>query len=103
MRERIGALGEFINQGLKKKINFKAIKMHSVHRGHLFSFGAEDYIVGDNKAEVEGIAIDLSYKKAEDYPPKLAKRYTHRKYQKASEKTPVAVVFKGKKYFIIKL
>ncbi len=103
MKERIGALGEFINEGLNKKINFKGIKAHSLYRGFLFSYASDDYIVGEKKAEVEGIAIEMSIKKSYDYPPKLAKKYTHRKYQKAHEKKPVQVTFKGKKYFIIKL
>ncbi len=103
MKERIGALGEFINEELNKKINFKGIKSHSIFRGFLFSYGSDDYIVGEKKAEVEGVAIEMSIKKAHDYPPKLAKKYTHRKYQKAHEKNPVSIIFKGKKYFIIKL
>ncbi len=103
MKERIGALGEFINEELNKKINFKGIKSHSIFRGFLFSYGSDDYIVGEKKAEVEGVAIEMSIKKAHDYPPKLAKKYTHRKYQKAHEKNPVSIIFKSKKYFIIKL
>lgn len=103
MKDRIGALGEYINKKLGKKINFKNIKMHSIHRGFLFAFGADDYIVGNKLSEVEGVAVDLSYKKGEDYPPKLAKKYTHRKYQKAKDKKAEEIVFKGKKYYIIKL
>jgi hypothetical protein len=103
MSDRMSALGEYINKGLGRKINFKGIKMHPIYRDALFSFGTDDYIVGEKASEVNGIAFELSTKRGEDYPPKLAKKYTHKKYQKAKEKKAEEIVFKGKKYFIIKL
>jgi len=103
MEERITALGEYINQGLGKKINFKGIKSHPVARGFLFSYGTDDYIISEKNDEVLRVAFELSQKKASDYPSKLAKKYTHRKYEKANTKKPESIVLKGKKYFIIKL
>ncbi len=101
MKDRIMALGLFINERLGKNINFKQIKGDSIYRGVLFSCMKEDYLISDKKSEVINTISIMSHKKAEDYPQKLVKKYTHTKFRKIRERKPIEYKVKGKSYFII--
>ena len=96
-------LGEYLNKKEGRKIDFKNIKKHTLYRDNLFSYGGEDYIISGNREEIQNLLITFSQRKAEDYPPKLAKKYTHKKYVKAKEKKPEEFKLADKKYFVIKL
>jgi len=103
MKDRIMALGLYINERLGKNINFKQIKGDPVYRGVLFIYKNEDYLVSDRKSEVIDTIVTMSRKKPEDYPQKMVKRYTHTKFKKIRERKPVEFKVKGKSYFIIKM
>ena len=99
----IRVLGEYINKKEGRKINFKEIKSHPFYKGNLFSFGSNDYVVSSKKDEIIRILENMSSKKMEDYPPKFAKKYTHRKFLKEKEKRPEEMAFENKKYYIVLL
>lgn len=99
----IRVLGEYINKKEGRKINFKEIKSHPFYKGNLFSFGSNDYVISSKKDEIIRILENMSGKKMEDYPPKFAKKYTHRKFLKAKEKRPEEMAFENKKYYIVLL
>ena len=103
MKDRMMALGLYINERLGKNINFKQIKGDPIYRGVLFSCMNEDYLVSNKKSEVINAIVTMSRKKAEDYPQKMVKRYTHTKFKKIRERKPVEFKVKGRSYFIIKM
>jgi hypothetical protein len=103
MKDRITALGLYINEKLGKHINFKQIKGDPIYKGVLFTCMKEDYLISDKKSEVIDVIVTMSNRKAEDYPTKMVKRYTHTKFRKIRERKPVEFKVKGKSYFIIKM
>ncbi len=103
MKDRMMALGLYINERLGKNINFKQIKGDPIYRGVLFTCMNEDYLVSNKKSEVINTIVAMSRKKAEDYPQKMVKRYTHTKFKKVRERKRERVKVKGRSYFIIKM
>lgn len=101
--EYIKILGEYLNKKMNRKIDFKGIKTHPIYRENLFSYGSDDYLISKNKEEITNLLITLSSRKAEDYPAKLAKKYTHKKYLKAKEKRPEEFKVADKRYYIVLL
>lgn len=101
---KVNALGQYLINELKQNFNFKEIKKDSVYRDVLFTFRSEDYIICDNLEELEKIITLMKYRATSgDYPLKLLKRYTHRKFEKIHKKQVETMVVKQKKYYIIKL
>ena len=103
MLDRINALGQYLVEKLGKPFNFKQIKGDHMYPGILFSFAGEDYLVTPYKAESEYTIALMGSRTFEDYPPKHARKYTHRKFGKINKKTQEIVNYKNKKYIIIKL
>lgn len=101
--ENMKALGEYINKKLNKKIDFKGIKTHPVYRENLFSYNGEDYLVSGKKVELQNLILTISSRKPEDYPAKLGKKYTHKKYIKAKEKRIEEIRVGNKSFFLIVL
>ena len=101
--EYIKVLGEYLNKKQNRKIDFKGIKTHPVYRDNLFSYGIDDYLISKNREEIWNLLITLSSRKAEDYPAKLAKKYTHKKYTKAKDKKVEEFKVRNKKYYIVLL
>lgn len=103
MIDRINALGQYLVEKTGKTFNFKMIKGDHMYPGILFSFAGEDYLVTPDKAELDYTIALMGTRTFEDYPPKHARKYTHRKFGKINKKTQEIFVHKGKKYVIIKL
>ena len=103
MIDRINALGQYLVEKTGKTFNFKMIKGDHMYPGILFSFAGEDYLVTPDKAELDYTIALMGSRTFEDYPPKHARKYTHRKFGKINKKTQEIIVHKGKKYVIIKL
>lgn len=103
MTNLITAVGEYINKNSKQKINFKQIKMDNYFKGLLFSYKLDDYLISEDKGKLKDFGNKLKDSKFEDYPKKLAKRYTHTKFKKINEKKIDIIKLKDKQYFIIKL
>lgn len=103
MKDRIAALGMYINGKLGRNINFKQIKGDHLYKGVLFTCMKEDYLVSDKKSEVIQAIVTMANKKPEDYNQKQVKRYTHTKFRKIRERKPEEIKVKGKSYFIIHL
>lgn len=74
-----------------------------MYPGILFSFAGEDYLVTPDKAELDLTIALMASRTFEDYPPKHARKYTHRKFEKINKKVQENITYKGKKYVIIKL
>lgn len=103
MLDRINALGQYLVEKTGKPFNFKQIKGDHIYPGILFSFAGEDYLVTPDKAELEYTISLMGSRTFEDYPPKHARKYTHRKFGKINKKIQEIVNYKNKKYIIIKL
>lgn len=103
MKDRLDAIGNYINDKSGKKINFKGIKADRVYRGLLFTYMGEDYIISDSKDEVIDVLWKMSAARSEDYNKKDAKRYTHIKFKKAKEKKVMDYSYKRKAYFVVEL
>lgn len=86
MIDRINALGQFLVNKTGKNFNFKQIKNDHMYPGILFSFSGEDYLVTPDKAELDLTIALMSSRTFEDYPPKHARKYTHRKFEKINKK-----------------
>lgn len=96
-------LGEYINKKEARKIDFKQVKKHTLYRDNLYTYNGEDYVISNSREELQNLLITFSQRRAEDYPPKLAKKYTHKKYLKAKEKKAEEFRHEDKKYYLIKL
>ncbi|MCJ8341977.1 MAG: hypothetical protein MJH09_03865 [Cetobacterium sp.] len=103
MRDRIGALGQYIVKETGKPFNFKLIKTSTVYKGILFTVGTEDFLVTDDKRELLATTELIGMRTALDYPVKLAKRYTHAKFQHIDKKKEEIFIVNGKKYYIVRL
>ena len=103
MIDRINALGQFLVNKTGKTFNFKQIKNDHMYPGILFSFSGEDYLVTPDKAELDLTIALMSSRTFEDYPPKHARKDTPRKFEKINKKIQENIIYKGKKYVIIKL
>ncbi|GLI55926.1 hypothetical protein PM10SUCC1_14400 [Propionigenium maris DSM 9537] len=103
MKERLAAIGNYLNDKSGKKINFKTIKADSYYRGILFTYMREDYLITDSKPEMIDILWKMSAARSEDFNKKDAKRYTHIKFRKAKEKKVLNYNYKGRNYFIVEL
>lgn len=101
--EYIRALGEYLNKKNNRKIDFKGIKAHPLYKENLFSYGIDDYAISKSREELQNLLITLSMRKAEDYPAKFAKKYTHRKFLKAREKKVEEIRVGDKRYFLVLL
>ena len=101
--EYIRVLGEYLNKKQNRKIDFKGIKTHPIYKENLFAYGIDDYLISKNREELQNLLITLSMRKAEDYPPKLARKYTHKKFTKAREKKVEEFKMGDKKYYIVLL
>lgn len=97
----IRVLGEYINKKENKKIDFKGIKKHPLYTKNLYSYGIEDFVIGEKREEVQEILLAMSSKRAIDYPDKYAKKYTHKKFLKAKEKRMEEFKIGDKKFFIV--
>lgn len=94
-------LGEYINKKTNKKIDFKGIKKHTLYQENLYVYGIDDYVISNNRMELQNLLITFSARRAEDYPEKLAKKYTHKKFLKAKEKKIEEFKVGDKKYYIV--
>ena len=104
MSNRLNALGQYIVEQTKKNFNFKQIKNDLIYYNILFTVGTDDYLVADDKGEIESIIRLMEFRAYhKDYPPKQLKRYTHRKFEKVHKKKEEYITVKGKRYIIIKL
>lgn len=104
MSNRLDALGMYLVQKGGKNFNFKLIKNNSIYPDILFSFGNDDYLVCDKEAELNSTIEIMEFRySTKDYPPKLVKKYTHRKFEKISKKKKEYFSNKGIRYTIIKL
>ncbi|MGL6115260.1 hypothetical protein [Cetobacterium sp. SF1] len=103
MKNRINALGQYIVKATGKPFNFKLIKSCNIYKGVLFTVGNDDYLVTDDKAELLGTMELIAMRTSEDYPVKVAKKYTHAKFSKLNKKKEEIFVLNGIKYHIIKL
>jgi len=101
--DNIRILGEYINKKENKKIDFKGIKRHTLYKDNLFTYGSIDYVVSGNREELQNLLITFSSRRPEDYPDKLAKKYTHKKFLKAREKRIEEFKIGDKKYYIVAL
>ena len=91
MIDRINALGQFLVNQTGKTFNFKSIKSDHMYPGILFSFAGEDYLVTPDKAELDLTIALMASRTFEDYPPKHARKYTHRKFEKINKILPIKV------------
>lgn len=104
MAKRLEALGMYLVSQTGKNFNFKQIKNNSVYPNILFTFGNDDYLVCEKEAElIETIKLIEFRFSTKDYPPKLLKRYTHKKFDKIMKKKKEYFLNKGTRYIIIKL
>ena len=103
MKGKISALGQYIVKTTGKNFNFKMIKPDGYYKGVLFSHGIDDYLVSSDRVELLSTIELISMKTARDYPGKLARRYTHSKFEKIGKKKEEVIVVNGVKYYIIKL
>ncbi|MBC2851851.1 hypothetical protein H5J22_10635 [Cetobacterium sp. 8H] len=103
MKNKISALGQYIVKSTGRPFNFKQIKMDNIYKGVLFSVGTDDYLVTNDRRELLETIELMTIRTPRDYPGKLARRYTHAKFEKISSKKEEAIVLNGVKYFIIKL
>ena len=103
MKNRLAAMGNYLNDKTNKKINFKTIKADSYYRGVLFTYMRDDYLITDSKPEMIDLLWKMSNARSEDFNKKDAKRYTHIKFKKAKEKKIVNYNCNGKNYFLVEL
>ena len=104
MSDRLNALGQYIVEQTKKNFNFKQIKNDPIYYNILFTVGTDDYLVADDKGEIESTIRLMEFRAYhKDYPPKQLKRYTHRKFEKVHKKKEEYITVKGKRHIIIKL
>jgi len=103
MKNRLAAIGTYLNEKTKKQINFKTIKADRHYRGILFTYMGEDYLISDSKQEVIGALWQMSSAKSEDFNKKDAKRYTHIKFKKAKEKKIMNYSCNRRGYFVVEL
>nr|WP_307775959.1 hypothetical protein [uncultured Cetobacterium sp.] len=103
MKNKIAALGQYIVKQTGKSFNFKMIKTNPIYKEVLFTVGQDDYLVSDDKRELLGVVEEISMRTPNDYPVKLAKRYTHAKFKNISKKKEEVFTLDNKKYYIIKL
>ena len=103
MKDRLTAIGNYLNDKTKKKINFKTIKADRYYRGLLFTYMGDDYIISDSKPEMIDTLWKMSAARSMDFNKKDAKRYTHTKFMKAKEKKILNYNCNGKNYFVVEL
>lgn len=104
MANRLEALGMYLVQQSGKNFNFKLIRSNSIYPNILFSFGNDDYLVCENESELNSTIEIMEFRFAtKDYPPKLVRKYTHKKFEKIHKKKKEHFLNKGIKYTIIKL
>lgn len=103
MKDKIAALGQYLVKQTGKNFNFKMIKPDGYYKGVLFSYGSDDYLVTNDRAELLGTMEVIAMRTAMDYPPKLVRRYTHAKFDKINKKKEDSVVINRIKFYIIKL
>ncbi len=103
MINRMQALGQYLILKKGKNFDFKQIKMDHFFKGVLFLIGTEHYIISDNESEILETTFKMSNTRFCDYPAKFAKKYTHMRFVKASQKSVEVFNLKGKKYFIVTL
>lgn len=103
MKKRISALGQYIVKQTGKPFNFKLVKTSTIYKGILFTVGADDYLITDDRRELLGTIEVIEMKTAIDYPTKLARKYTHAKFDKIGKKKEDSIVVDGVRYIIIKL
>lgn len=101
---RIGALGMYIISKTGKNFNFKAIRTDSIYRDILYTVNNEDYLVCEDPYELEDTIGIITFRfSTRDYPPKLIKKYTHKKFDKIDKKKREFITYKNKRYTLIKL
>lgn len=103
MKNRLAAIGSYLNEKTNKQINFKTIKADRHYKGLLFTYMGEDYIISDSKQEVIEVLWKMSSARSDDFNKKDAKRYTHIKFKKAKEKKIMTYGYNRKGYFVVEL
>ncbi len=104
MANRLEAFGMYLVNQTGRNFNFKQLRSSNVYPNILFSFGNDDYLVCEKEAELAQAIETMEFRfSTRDYPPKLVKKYTHKKFDKINKKKREFFVHKGVRYTIIKL
>lgn len=96
-------LGMYLSKKSGKNFNFKEIKQDNYYKNILFSHKNDFYLISDKKTEIEKLVMEMSMSKPENFPDKIAKKYTHMRYIKANQKKINEFIYLNVKYYIVLL